>query len=656
MIINQFRCCTKLYYLFFFLTFLYGQNTILDEYVNRPDSTWSYTLHNTIDGNGYTGYNIELYSQTWRSTDDVDQAHWQHWINIIVPDGADKNKAMLLIGGGSNGGSVPNGVDETLVNLAFISNSVIMDIQMIPNEPVQFSDEDFTRSEDAIIAYTWDKYLNTGDSDWPLQLPMVKSVVKAMDVVQLFFSDELGTSNLVEEFILLGASKRGWTTWLTGIVDDRVHSIIPIVFDALNLVKSFKHHYGAYGFWSPAVQDYEDAGIFDRFSQPEIYDLMEIVDPLNYLDRLELPKFLIHASGDEFFVPSSQFYLDQLPGVTYQRYIPNTGHGMDEQFESAIISLMAFYRAMLNDYPLPEFSWEIQENGSIQFETISPPTSVRLWTAHNPNEFDFRFYTMGALWEYLTLSEIEPGVYVGEIPEPDSGYSALFIEAIYPTTAPYYFTFTTDVSFLPNQLPHATRNTTFMVYDSTMSGWDGYYIVGDMTSGLPLELNNNGEDGDQFVGDNVWSGSIDFIIDGEYEWDVYGQYNGEDILLTPDESQYFEVENGGVFYGVISFINGSSVPLDVDGNIIVEQFHLYPSYPNPFNPSTTIRFDVKTQRNTILHIFDINGRLVISLVDEVLASGTHEVQWNASQQSSGIYFVELMSGKDRVVQKIVLLK
>ena len=90
--------------------------------------------------------------------------------------------------------------------------------------------------------------------------------------------------------------------------------------------------------------------------------------------------------------------------------------------------------------------------------------------------------------------------------------------------------------------------------------------------------------------------------------------------------------------------------------IIVEQFHLYPSYPNPFNPSTTIRFDVKTQRNTILHIFDINGRLVISLVDEVLASGTHEVQWNASQQSSGIYFVELMSGKDRVVQKIVLLK
>ena len=189
-----------------------------------------------------------------------------------------------------------------------------------------------------------------------------------------------------------------------------------------------------------------------------------------------------------------------------------------------------------------------------------------------------------------------------------------------------------------------------------MSGWDGYYIVGDMTSGLPLELNNNGEDGDQFVGDNVWSGSIDFIIDGEYEWDVYGQYNGEDILLTPDESQYFEVENGGVFYGVISFINGSSVPLDVDGNIIVEQFHLYPSYPNPFNPSTTIRFDVKTQRNTILHIFDINGRLVISLVDEVLASGTHEVQWNASQQSSGIYFVELMSGKDRVVQKIVLLK
>ncbi len=638
------------------IPFAYGQETILDEYVNRPDSTMSLIHHHTIEDDGYTTYILELYSQTWRTTADVDRAHWQHWVNIVVPDNASQNKALLLISGGSNGGSPPTSVDDALSSLSLLSNSVIIELRMIPNEPVQFTDETFTRSEDEIIAYTWDKYLNTGDTDWPLQLPMVKSVVKAMDAVQHFFTNDLSSGHLVEEFVLLGGSKRGWTTWLTAVVDDRVHSIMPAVFDALNLVKSFQHHFGAYGFWSEAVHDYEDAGIFERFTEPEIIDLMDIVDPLNYVERLDMPKFLIHSAGDEFFVPSSQFYFDQLQGIKYQRYVANTSHGLSQQFDDVMISIMAFYRAMLHDYSLPEFSWTMEENGSIRLETESTPMSVKMWVAHNPNEFDFRYYSVGAVWEDSTISEIEPGVYLAELPIPESGYSAFFIEVSYASVSPYYFTFSTDVSFLPNQLPHARRNTTFMVYDSTMSGWEGYYIVGDMTSGLPLELNNDGEDGDQFVGDNVWSGSVDFIIDGEYEWDVYGIYNGEDILLTPDESQYFEVENGGVFYGVISFINGTSVPLDVNENVIIDKFNLFPSYPNPFNPTTNIRFSIDHRREILIQIYDITGKLVQTISKGLLESGVHEFQWNASSQASGVYYVQLSSGAKTDIQKILLLK
>lgn len=642
--------------LFMAIPFAYGQETILDEYVNRPDSTMSLIHHHTIEDDGYTTYILELYSQTWRTTADVDRAHWQHWVNIVVPDNASQNKALLLISGGSNGGSPPTSVDDALSSLSLLSNSVIIELRMIPNEPVQFTDETFTRSEDEIIAYTWDKYLNTGDTDWPLQLPMVKSVVKAMDAVQHFFTNDLSSGHLVEEFVLLGGSKRGWTTWLTAVVDDRVHSIMPAVFDALNLVKSFQHHFGAYGFWSEAVHDYEDAGIFERFTEPEIIDLMDIVDPLNYVERLDMPKFLIHSAGDEFFVPSSQFYFDQLQGIKYQRYVANTSHGLSQQFDDVMISIMAFYRAMLYDYSLPEFSWTMEENGSIRLETESTPMSVKMWVAHNPNEFDFRYYSVGAVWEDSTISEIEPGVYLAELPIPESGYSAFFIEVSYASVSPYYFTFSTDVSFLPNQLPHARRNTTFMVYDSTMSGWEGYYIVGDMTSGLPLELNNDGEDGDQFVGDNVWSGSVDFIIDGEYEWDVYGIYNGEDILLTADESQYFEVENGGVFYGVISFINGTSVPLDVNENVIIDKFNLFPSYPNPFNPTTNIRFSIDHRREILIQIYDITGKLVQTISKGLLESGVHEFQWNASSQASGVYYVQLSSGAKTDIQKILLLK
>ena len=640
-------------------SFSLAQETILDEYVNRPDSSYSLTHHHTIEENGYTTYILELYSQTWRSTAEVDRAHWQHWVNIVVPNNAIHNKALLLISGGSNGGSVPTSVDETIASLALISNSVVIELRMIPNEPVQFTDETFTRSEDAIIAYSWDKYLNTGDTDWPLQLPMVKSVVKAMDGVQHFFGDELQLTHLVEEFVLIGGSKRGWTTWLTAVVDDRVHSIMPAVFDALNLVNSFKHHYGAYGFWSEAVSDYEEAEIFDRFVEPEIYDLMDIVDPLSYVDRLDMPKFLIHSAGDEFFVPSSQFYFDQLPGIKYQRYVANSSHGLDQQFDDVIVSIMAFYRAMLNDYSLPEFSWTMEENGSIRFVTETDPMSVKLWVAHNPNEFDFRYYTVGAIWQDSLLTEIEPGVYVGEIPMPESGYSALFIEASYSSVSPYYFTFSTDVSFLPQHLPHAT-DVTFHVADAagvdSGNRWDNFYIIGDASSNLPFSLNDNGLDGDEYINDGIWSGTIPFVLDGIYSWEVHSILDGVDYHHSENTNLEFEVNNG-IFSGENSFTNINQPPQQSTNpsNILLE-FGLYPSFPNPFNPTTTIRFSMDKKASTSIRIFDITGKMVCTLSEGIKNAGLHEIQWNASLQASGVYYVQLTSGNKTEVQKILLLK
>ena len=108
-----------------------------------------------------------------------------------------------------------------------------------------------------------------------------------------------------------------------------------------------------------------------------------------------LPKFLIHATGDEFFIPSSRFYFDELPGQSYQRYVPNASHGLDQAIEDVVYSLLAFYKAILNDYSLPEFSWEIQDDGSIRFESISSPVQVKLWHATNENAFDFRYMTIG---------------------------------------------------------------------------------------------------------------------------------------------------------------------------------------------------------------------------------------------------------------------
>ena len=85
-------------------------------------------------------------------------------------------------------------------------------------------------------------------------------------------------------------------------------------------------------------------------------------------------------------------------------------------------------------------------------------------------------------------------------------------------------------------------------------------------------------------------------------------------------------------------------------------FALFPAYPNPFNPTTTIRFTVEKPHLTSLQTFDINGRLVETLIDRIIKPGNHEVQWNASNHSSGIYFAKLTVGKQVKTQKLILVK
>jgi len=99
--------------------------------------------------------------------------------------------------------------------------------------------------------------------------------------------------------------------------------------------------------------------------------------------------------------------------------------------------------------------------------------------------------------------------------------------------------------------------------------------------------------------------------------------------------------------------------VDISKDLIKpKQFLLFPAYPNPFNPVTTIRFNIpiETQNTTSLQLFDVKGRPVESLVNRVLQAGQHEIEWSASGMPSGVYFAELVSGNYRQVQKLVLMK
>ena len=106
------------------------------------------------------------------------------------------------------------------------------------------------------------------------------------------------------------------------------------------------------------------------------------------------------------------------------------------------------------------------------------------------------------------------------------------------------------------------------------------------------------------------------------------------------------------------FRNPQELDIGYENNGLLEKFRISAIYPNPFNPSTTIRFNipVETQHAVSLRIYDITGRVVETLVNGKLMSGEHEVVWNASGFSSGIYFVRLQSNSFVETQKIVLVK
>ena len=429
-----------------------GDGTALDRYVAAPDSSYRYNPTATIPGDGYTAHILEMASQHWRNETEVDRPLWKHWLTIIEPEQVAADAALLIIAGGSNEKGPPSRVNPLLSMAAVATRSVIAELRMVPNQPLTFPDETQTRSEDAIIAYSWDKYLRTGDEAWPLRLPMTKSVVRAMDAISAFCRSAAGGGIAVDRFVLGGASKRGWTAWTTAAVDKRVAAVVPVVIDLLNIETSFEHHYRAYGFWAPAIAAYQASGIMRWAGTAELTSLLKIEDPYSYRDRLSMPKFMINSTGDQYFLPdSSQFYFDGLVGEKYLRYVPNTDHSL--RGSDAPESAFAFYEAIATGRARPKFSWSFEPDGSIVVKTETRPIAAALWQAINPNARDFRLEAIGPAYRRSTLEENGEGVFAVSAPEPARGWAAYFVELTFPSGGSFPFTFTTGVRVTPDILP-----------------------------------------------------------------------------------------------------------------------------------------------------------------------------------------------------------
>ncbi|HEY3742981.1 MAG TPA: PhoPQ-activated pathogenicity-related family protein [Bryobacteraceae bacterium] len=426
--------------------------TALDRYVAAPDPAYKWELVDTIEGKGFKAYILDLTSQSWRSEKEVDRTLWKHWLTIIRPETVKYSTGFLFITGGSNKGGPPKTPDVMLTQTALDTGAVVAELKQVPNEPLTFSDDGRPLTEDGIIAYTWQKFLNGGDENWPLRLPMTKAAVKAMDTITAFGASPNPGNYNIRKFVVSGGSKRGWTAWTTAAVDKRVDAVVPIVIDMLNIEPNFEHHYQVYGFFAPSVKDYVERGLMDWDGTKEYRALMKIEEPYQYRDRLTMPKYIMNAAGDQFFVPdSSQYYWNDLKGEKLLRYIPNTDHSM--RGSDANKSLTSYLDLILRDAKRPEYSWKVMPDGDIHVTSKEEPLEVKVWTAYNPDARDFRVEKVGRIYKDTVLQPVKKGEWIAKAPAIEKGYAAYFVELTYATGGKYPLKVTTQVKVMPDKYP-----------------------------------------------------------------------------------------------------------------------------------------------------------------------------------------------------------
>ncbi|MFZ4790372.1 MAG: PhoPQ-activated pathogenicity-related family protein [Candidatus Competibacteraceae bacterium] len=429
--------------------------TALDRYVARPDPNYRFTLYHTQDDAAYVAYFLKMTSQQWRSANEVDRPLWEHEVVIIMPRfGLDNtDTAVLLIDGGNNGGTLINEVEPAMGAVAVATGAVLAMVRQVPNQPLYFADEaGVSRKEDAILAYSLDKALDTGDPGWAVHLAMTKAAVRAMDTVQTFAA---GKGKSIKDFVVLGGSKRGWTTWLTAAVDKRIRAIVPASIDMPNLGRQFIHHWESYGFYAPALKDYVAFDLPCRVQTPAGKALLQVIDPYAYRDRYTMPKLILNATGDQFFTPdSSRFYYAGLPGPKWLRYTPNTDHF---QSTEVILAALSWIDDVLDNQTSPQVAWTLEGAGTLRITTTAKPREVRLSQATHSSARDFRLETIGPVWTHQVLTPAADGSYVGTVQQPASGWTAFLIEATFPTAGAIESdqVYSSGVQIIPDALPYA---------------------------------------------------------------------------------------------------------------------------------------------------------------------------------------------------------
>ena len=409
----------------------------LARYVAQPDG--SYAIRTLRRGSLHGADYVEavLTSQTWRGI------AWKHQLFIVKPRHLDVpvKQALLFIDGGSwdpeyestNARALPRAAG-VFVRLADALHAPVAIVRQVPFEPLFDG-----RREDALIAYTFERYLDTGDPEWPLLLPMVKSAARAMDAVQQL-THQLW-EHQIERFTVTGASKRGWTSWLTAAVDSRVASVAPMVIDMLNMRAQVELQRRTFGGLSEQIQDYEQIHFPERMDSPAGRELVSMVDPYSYRDRLTQPKLILLGTNDPYWpLDALNLYWSGLPQEKRVLYLPNQTHDLHD-VDRLIGSVAALHRYSEQGKLLPEVSAVLAQHSDrldLSVHADRPPTRVLAWSARSASR-DFHQAHWGSHDCRLSAADYECEV------RSSGDYTAIYAEAVFQDRGEPSFSLSTTV-------------------------------------------------------------------------------------------------------------------------------------------------------------------------------------------------------------------
>ena len=403
-------------------------NTALVDYLGNNDSSYGWEVRDTFQKNQVDVYSLLLISQKWQNR------LWKHELIVLVPQKIENDGALLFITGGSIDNGIPNfsnSEDKFTLSMTVFAEqnkAIVAILRQVPNQPLYNG-----LREDALISYTLNQFRKDSDYSWPLLFPMVKSATKAMDAVQEFTVSYLKKETT--RFVVSGASKRGWTTWLTGAAaDKRVKAIAPMVIDLLNMPKTLEYQKEIYGEYSQEINDYVELGIPQAMNNDFGKAIVTMIDPYSYREKLTMPKMIFMGTNDEYWTADAvKHYINQIPGENMLNYVPNAGHGLGDKVQ-VFKTLGAFYNLTINDgqYPLNCSSVTVKKKSiSVNVSQQSPKLLRAVcWTAFSDTR-DFRkseWKSREIKINDATKTEIDTTINF-----PRKGYTAFYVDLIYPS-------------------------------------------------------------------------------------------------------------------------------------------------------------------------------------------------------------------------------